>query len=487
MDASTGVSLTEDDRKRIVIGVLLAMALAALDQAIVAPAVPAMRAALNDDVYFPWIVSAYFLTATASTPLYGKFADIHGRRPVLFAAIAIFTIGSVACALSSNMLAMVLSRGLQGLGGGGLIALAQTIIADVVAPRERGKYVVYITTIWAASSLAGPILGGFLSQYLHWSLIFWINLPLAAAAFLMSRKTLLKLPQRQRDHRLDYPGAFFLVVSSVCLMLALTWAGTRHPWASGPILGLLAAFAAFLLLFIWRLKTADEPLVPLAVLANPIVRAGTMAVFLIMGAYIGISVYVPLFFEVMYGFDAGAAGGALVVFLAATVLGSNTTGRYMGRVKHYKRMPLAGCAVAALATAAFACFAGSLSFAQAVAAMVVMGIGTGAVFPVVTVAVQNSADPRDLGITTATFAFFRSLGSTIGVAVLGAILSGHGVAEHHESAIGAANVAPAGAALGFSLAFGAAALAMAFGLVAIILMEERPLRGRDTPPVSPET
>ena len=478
MHDTAAAALSEEDRLKIVLGVLLAMALAALDQTIVSPAVPAIRAALNDDVYFPWIVSAYFLTATAATPLYGKLADIHGRRVMIFTAIGLFTAGSVCCALSANMLMMILSRGLQGLGGGGLIALVQTVIADVVAPKERGRYVVYITTIWATSSIAGPILGGFLSEYVHWSLIFWINLPLALAAFLMTSKVLLKLPQIRRDHSLDYLGALALLTATVCLMLALTWGGTRYAWSATPILGLLGLSALFAALFVWRLTAAEEPLVPLSVLANPIVRLGTLSIFFVMGAFIALSAYLPIYFEVTYGFDASQAGNALVILLGGTVLGANTTGRYMARVRHYKSMALYGCMAAACATAVFAWTAGTLSFPLTALLLAVIGVGVGGVFPIATVSVQNAVDMANLGVTTGTMAFLRSLGSTIGVSVLGAILASYGVVDGHRMPGQGGAQALAGN-IGFSLAFGVAACSMALTVVLLFLMEEKPLRGRD--------
>ena len=182
----TAPVLSEADRFRIIMGVLLAMLLAALDQTIVAPAIPAMGAALGGSHYISWIVSAYFLTATATTPLYGKVADIYGRRPVLFAAIAIFVVGSIICALAPTMWTLIFGRAVQGLGGGGLMALAQTVIGDLVPPKERGKFAVYISGTWAIASIAGPILGGFITQHLSWPVIFWLNLPLAAFAVLMT-------------------------------------------------------------------------------------------------------------------------------------------------------------------------------------------------------------------------------------------------------------------------------------------------------------
>ena len=219
--AAGPATISEADRVRIIIGVLIAMLLAALDQTIVAPAIPAIGAALGGSAYISWIVSAYFLTATATTPLYGKVADIHGRRPTLFAAIAIFVVGSILCALAPNMWSLILGRAVQGLGGGGLMALAQTVIGDLVPPKERGKFAVYISGTWAIASVAGPILGGFITQHLHWSVIFWLNLPLAALAVLMTNNTLKRLPWAKRDHKLDFVGAALVMLATVALMLAL--------------------------------------------------------------------------------------------------------------------------------------------------------------------------------------------------------------------------------------------------------------------------
>jgi len=223
MDTTPTGLPTEAERRSIVIGVLLAMLLAALDQTIVAPALPTIGKALGDVAYLPWVVSAFFLTATAVTPLYGKLADIHGRRPVLFTAIGIFVAGSVLCALAPNMFALILGRAFQGLGGGGLMALAQTVIGDIVPPRERGRYTVYISATWATASIAGPIVGGFFAQNLHWSLIFWINLPLAGVAVLMTNRSLKRLPRMHRPHSLDYIGAVLMMCATVCIMLLLTW------------------------------------------------------------------------------------------------------------------------------------------------------------------------------------------------------------------------------------------------------------------------
>ena len=475
MHISDPAPLTPDDIRKIVIGVLAAMLLAALDQSIVAPAIPDIRAALNDDVYYPWLVSGYFLTATAVTPLYGKLSDIYGRRPVLFAAIAIFVLGSIICALAPNMGVIIFGRCVQGLGGGGLIALAQTVIGDIVPPRERAGYVAYITTVWAVASIAGPILGGSLAKYAHWSFIFWINVPVAAMALWLTNSSLKKLPPNRRDHSLDFLGAALIIGATVLLQLALTWAGNRFAWASVQIASLFGGSFVLAALFAWRLAKAAEPLIPLQVIRNPVVAAATAALFFAMGAYVALVTYLPLYFHGAFGLDAGQSGLAMVVVLVTTVVGANTTGRYMPRVVHYRRFALAGCALSAVSTMLFAFRVSHAGLSEALTFMAIAGLGIGTVFPITTVAVQNAVDPRDLGTATSAAAFLRSLGSTVGVAIVGAVLLGHGVGLGSPEN---ASLATTETLQGFTSAVGAASAALWISLGLILAMKELPLRGK---------
>src|SRR4051812_42083763 len=296
--------LTHLEIRSIIFGIMLAMLLAALDQTIVATAMPTIGRELGDLEHLPWIVTAYLLASTAVTPLYGKFSDTHGRRVTLLIGIATFLVGSVACVLAPTMLALIFARGMQGLGGGGLISLAQTIIADVVAPKERGRYQVYIASVFMASSLLGPVLGGFIAEHLHWSVIFWINIPLGLLALWMTNASLRRLPRHDRRHRLDVLGAVLLVGATVSLMLALSWGGLRYPWISPQVLGLVAASALLWALFALRQRVAREPLIPLDVLRNPVVRSGTLAACFGMGVYIGLSIYLPIYFEGVRGMSS---------------------------------------------------------------------------------------------------------------------------------------------------------------------------------------
>jgi EmrB/QacA subfamily drug resistance transporter len=467
--------------RTIVLGILLAMLLGALDQTIVATALPTIGRELENVQDLSWVVTSYLLTATATTPLYGKLSDIYGRRAMLLVAIGVFALGSIASAMAPTMAVLILARGLQGLGGGGLISLSQTIIADVIPPLERGRYQGYIGMVFASSSIGGPVLGGFFAEHLHWSLIFWINLPLGFLAFLMTNNVLKRLPRHERRHRLDIAGAALMVAATIALLMALTWGGTRYPWFSQPIVGLLAASAAFWLLFVIRLMTAREPFLPLPVLLNPVVGIGTASVTCVFGTMIGLTIFVPLYFEVVLGLSASESGLGLIPQLAGTVVGSTATGRAMVNLRHYKRMPVVGLGLAIAALAVLAVAPAQLPFSVICMLLGIIGIGMGTLFPVTTVSVQNAVAPYQLGTATGAMNFFRSLGGALMVSIFGAIvLGGSGSQGRPRITLEtlAAELAQADLAGGFKWVFAAAACCLAIGLLCLIIMEERPLRGR---------
>jgi len=468
--------LSHRDIKTIVGGIILAMLLGALDQTIVATAMPTIGRDLGDEDQVSWVASIYLLTATAVTPLYGKLSDIHGRRIVLLAAIIIFTLGSIACALAPTMFILIIARAAQGMGGGGLISLAQTIIADIIAPKERGRYQIYIASVFMMASILGPVLGGFFTEHLHWSLIFWINLPLGLAAYLMTSATLKKLPRHDRPHQLDILGAVLMVVATVSLMLALTFGGIRFAWSSAPILGLLGVSVAFWALFGLRLAKAHEPLIPVELLANQVVRMGTLSAFFGMGTYIGLTIYMPVYFETVSGLSASNSGLALIPLMIGTVCGATLSGRVMLHMENYKRLPIWGLS-GAMAGVAVLIFAGTylpLAAVELIIGLVSVGLGT--LLPVTTIAIQNAVEPHQLGTATGTANFFRQLGSALLVAVFGAILlsgSGAETAEKlHESLTGEVAIAT------FRLIFMAVFAGFFCALVFIWQMRQLPLKAR---------
>jgi MFS family permease len=417
---------------------------------------------------------------------------MHGRRPLMLTAITVFVAGSLACALAPNMAALILGRALQGLGGGGLMALSQTIIADIVAPRERGRYQGYIGAVFATSSVGGPVLGGFLTQHIDWSLIFWINLPLGLAALGMTSNVLKRVPFHPRKHRLDVVGALLMMAAAVALLLALSEGGRRFAWISAETGALFLVSAILWGLFAWRLATAAEPFLPLTVLGNPVVRCAALSGACNMGTLVGMTIFVPLYFEVVLHLSASESGMALIPLMGATVLFSTITGQLLMRVTHYKRMPMVGLVLAILSLVALAIWPASMPTALVLLLLTVIGSGLGTLFPISTVCMQNAVTHSRMGIATGAANFFRSLFSALVVAVLGAIvLGGLGGATGMSMETLAHAASAQDLAYAFRFVFMTCALVLAFGMAFMISMEERPLRGPATPsaeaPTAPAT
>jgi EmrB/QacA subfamily drug resistance transporter len=470
--------LTHPEIKAIVLGIVLAMFLGALDQTIVATALPTIGRHFGNLDDLSWVVTAYLLTGTATTPLYGKLSDIYGRRGVMLAAIIIFVVGSIACAMAPTMTALIVGRAVQGLGGGGLIALAQTIIADIVSPRERGRYQGYIGAVFAVSSVGGPVLGGFLTEHLDWSLIFWINLPLGIAALIMTSKALKLVPFHARKHRLDILGAALMVGASIALLLALSWGGRRFDWISAPI-GLLFLSSAVLWgLFAWRLVATAEPFLPLSVLANPVVRCAALCGACNMGTLVGMTIFVPLYFEVVLHMSASQSGLALIPLMSATVGFSTITGRMMMHVTQYKRVPLIGIAISILALGVLAIWPASTPMVLVLVLLTIIGAGIGTLFPISTVCLQNAVSRTQMGIATGAANFFRALFSALVVAVLGAIVLGGlgGVTGMSVEMLARTATGPE-LAYAFRFVFLACALVLTFAMAFLVAMEQRPLKG----------
>ena len=472
------LAMSEREKHVIIGGVLLSMLLAALDQTILAPAMPTIGRSLGHADYLPWLVTAYLLTATATAPLYGKISDVYGRRPTIYAAILFFLAGSLISALAPSMLVLILGRAVQGMGGGGLFALAQTVIGDLVPPRERARYVAWIAGMWAVASVAGPLLGGTFAEHLHWSLIFWINIPLGLLAMAIINNPLKKLPVAARHHSIDLLGALLLIVATSLLLLAMNWGGSRYGWFSPEILGLVACSSVFWAAFALRLMRAAEPLISLQVLGNRIVLTGTLSMFLLQAGNVGIAVYMPVFLQSVLGLSASASGTAMLGLLVGTVVGASLCGRLIPRFIHYKRIAMFGVSFSIVSLVVLAMVAGTASLALIEVLTICVGIGAGTGFPVSTIAVQNAVDKAHLGVATGVLAFLRTLGGALGVALLGAVALGYGLPLAGE----AAQTGPATAlAEPFTAIFFVCALLALAALVAFALMPEKPLRGHSEP------
>src|SRR5580658_1733577 len=332
--------------RTILVGIMLAMFLAALEQTIVAPALPAVGKSLADLDDLSWVVTAYLLAATAATPLFGKLSDIHGRRAIMLLAIAIFIVGSIACAMAPTLWVLVLGRALQGLGGGGILPIAQTIIADMLSPRERPLVQSYTAVVFLSASILGPVLGGLLTDHLHWSFIFWINVPLGAIALVMTERALRQLPRHDRPHQLDVIGAALMVGAALTLMLALAWGGSHYPWGSWRILTLIASSAVLWVLFTLRLLSAREPFIPLSILHGRVTSSITVAAFFSIGTIIGVTIYTPLYCQTVLGVSASLSGLALIAYMGGATIGSLVSTRFVVHMRHYMRVPIGGLVVA---------------------------------------------------------------------------------------------------------------------------------------------
>ncbi|RUW92371.1 MDR family MFS transporter [Mesorhizobium sp. M7A.F.Ca.US.010.02.1.1] len=472
--AETGTPITESEKNAIIGGVLLSMLLAALDQTIVAPAMPTIGHALGNAHYLPWIVTGYLLTATAVAPLYGKISDVYGRRPTVYAAILIFLAGSLVSAMAPNMFVLVVGRAIQGAGGGGLFALTQTVVGDLVPPRERARYAAWLSGTWAVASVAGPLLGGTFAEHLHWSLIFWINIPLGVLAMAIINKPLKKLPVAAKRHRIDGLGALLLIIATALLLLALNWGGSAYPWISLEVIGVLCGSAIFWGAFALRLMRAAEPLISLEVLGNPIVLAGTLSMFLLQAASVGMAVYLPVYLQAVLGLSAAESGIAMLGLLLGTVGGAAFSGRMIPHFTHYKRIAMVGVVFSMLCLCLLAVVAGYATLLEVEVLTICIGFGTGTTFPVTTVSVQNAVDRVHLGVATGVLTFLRSLGSALGVAMLGAVALGYGLPLAGEGVriVGhSATVEP------FVMIFAVAAATLLLGLITLTLMPEKELRG----------
>jgi EmrB/QacA subfamily drug resistance transporter len=415
---------------------MLATLLAALDQTVVATALPQIVTDLHGFELLAWVITAYLVAATVTVPLYGKLSDIYGRRRMFIVSISVFLIGSALCGAAQSMGQLIAFRAVQGIGAGGLLPLAQAAIADLFSPRERGRYQGYIGAMWATAAVAGPLLGGTLTDAASWRWIFFANLPVGALALVVVMRT-MRAPPRTAQHRIDYAGAAILSVAITCVLLASTWGGTTYAWTSPQVLATGLGGLLLVPLFVWVEQRVDEPLLPLSLFRMRIFAVSTVAGLVVGGVLFAVSIYVPVFSQGVQRISATSSGIVLIPFSLGWVAAATMTGQLISRTGRYRPFPIVGGVLILLGLAMLAALDAGSSPARVGAILVVTGFGMGMTFQPYVIATQNAVAVENLGIATATIQFFRSMGGSIAVAALGTLLANR-LASELSAHLGAA-------------------------------------------------
>jgi MFS family permease len=478
MDASTDAlpprTLSHEETRRVIWGMLLPVFMSSLDQTVLASALPTIGRDLGDVHSLPWLVTAYLIASTAVTPLYGKISDSHGRRFTVLIALSVYMAGSVVCLAAPNMLTLICGRVLHGLGGGGMASMGMVVLGDLAAPRDRGKYYAYFSATYTTAGAVGPALGGLIAENLHWKVIFVLNMAMGVLALATTYSLLRRLPRHERYHRLDVLGAVLIMAASITFMLALSLGGVRYAWTSPQILGLGGIALVLGAAFVMRLLSAPEPLIPLAILRDPVPRCALMMNSFGWGSIVSLNIFLPMYLQSVIGMSPTNAGLSLMVLMVTVNSSAGVAGQFYGRMTHYKLIPLAGITLAIASVVTLAITADRLTALEFEILLALIGIGFGPVPPICSIALQNAVATHQFGTAVGTMNFSRTLYSTMLIAAFGAIVF-TGVPAGTTAELGAA------AADGFRRVFFVAAASLAISLVGLALLEERPLRSREQP------
>jgi EmrB/QacA subfamily drug resistance transporter len=414
----------EEHRKILVIlsALMLGMFLAALDQTIVATALPTIAGDLKGLNHLAWVVTAYLITSTITLPLWGKFGDLYGRKKFFQLAIIIFLIGSMLSGLSQNMLELIICRAIQGAGAGGLMVGSQAITGDIIPPRQRGRYMGYFGAVFGLSSILGPLAGGWFTQHVSWRWIFYINVPIGIIALTVVA-LVLHVPVKKVHHQIDWWGTALLSAGVVGLILLTTWGGTTYAWTSATIVLLGVGSVIALGIFCWVESKVAEPIIPLGLFRNRTFNVASTVGFVIGFTMFGSIVYLPLYLQIVHGASPTLSGLELLPMVTGMLITFIVSGRLVSRTGHYKPFPILGSGVLAIGLGLLAQLGSHSSYGIAAIDMFVVGLGLGLVMQVLVVAVQNSVPHSQLGTATATATFFRTIGGAFGVAILGAVFN----------------------------------------------------------------
>ncbi|NVZ78664.1 MFS transporter, partial [Pseudomonas gingeri] len=407
--------------RSILIALMLAIFLGALDQTIVAVSIPAISAQFKDVGLLAWVISGYMVAMTVAVPIYGKLGDLYGRRKLMLFGMGLFTLASLFCGMAQSMEQLVIARIIQGIGAGGMISVSQAIIGDIIPPRERGRYQGYFSSMYAVASVAGPVLGGYMTEYLSWRWVFLINLPLGVGAWWVAHRTLVGLPVPQRKPVIDYLGTLLMIVGLTALLLGITQIGQGHRWNDSDVLGLLATAVIALALFVRHERRTAEPLLPMHLFLNRNALLCWCTIFFTSFQAISLTVLMPLRFQSVTGAGADSAALHLLPLAMGLPMGAYFAGRMTSVTGYYKPMILSGALLMPLAIVGMA-FTAPQAVVLSSLLMLLCGIAGGLQFPTSLVGTQNSVEQRDIGVATSTTNLFRSLGGAVGVALMSALL-----------------------------------------------------------------
>ncbi|MCL5942644.1 MAG: DHA2 family efflux MFS transporter permease subunit [Actinobacteria bacterium] len=407
----------------VMAGVGLGMLLAALDQTVVSTAMPKVVAHLGGFSLYSWVFTAYMLTSTTTVPIYGKLSDLYGRKIFFLWGMIVFMVASVLSGRSGSMTQLIVFRGLQGIGAGALMPVALAIIGDLFPPGERGKVQGLMGTVFGISSVVGPSLGGYITDNLNWRWVFYVNIPIGILAVIVVVLTMPRERRERANRPIDYLGAATLVAALVPLLLALSEVGDAHPWLSAYILGLLAGAAVMLVVFLVVEARAQEPLLPLDLFRNRIFTVSVAAVFLSAAGMFGAIMFIPLFVQGVVGTSATNSGYILTPMMFSLIASSVIGGQLISRWGRYRILALGGLATMTLGMFLLSRMGTTTTSAVTVRNMIITGLGLGVTMPLYVIAVQNAFPHARMGVVTSSVAFFRSIGGTVGVAVMGSVMA----------------------------------------------------------------